>query len=148
MKTKSNLLLLSFGIAACMAALPSKALADRVVCESEHDHKRFCEMDTRGGVHVYRNLSKTDCVEGVNWGGDSRGVWVKDGCRAEFVSGDPDWERHHHHDHYRDEAPPPPQQTLHCPPGTHPSTHRCTQEERHRGCKDYGGPNGQGCSNF
>lgn len=44
--------------------------------------------------------------------------------------------------------PPPPRQELHCPPGTHPSTHRCTSEERRRGCKDYGAGNGQGCSNF
>jgi hypothetical protein len=35
-----------------------------------------------------------------------------------------------------------------CPPGTHLSTHRCTDQERKRGCKDYGGPNGQGCTNF
>jgi hypothetical protein len=54
-------------------------------------------------------------------------------------------------DAQRNQPPPPPphqSQTLHCPPGTHPSTHRCTNEERKRGCKDYGAANGQGCSNF
>lgn len=44
--------------------------------------------------------------------------------------------------------PPPPQAQLRCPPGTRPSTHRCTKEERKRGCKDYGAGNGLGCSNF
>lgn len=46
--------------------------------------------------------------------------------------------------------PPPPQDQLRCPPGTHPSTHRCTKEERKRGCKDYGANDGtgRGCSNF
>lgn len=39
---------------------------------------------------------------------------------------------------------------LNCPPGTHPSTHRCTKAERKKGCKDYGANDGtgRGCSNF
>jgi hypothetical protein len=81
-----------------------------------------------------------------------------------------DWERERREEHEREElarehqrhederrhwdndrvkpAPPPPPAKLNCPAGTHPSTHRCTNEERKRGCKDYGGTNGQGCSNF
>lgn len=43
---------------------------------------------------------------------------------------------------------PTPVPELRCPPGTRPSTHRCTKEERKRGCKDYGAPDGRGCSNF
>jgi hypothetical protein len=26
----------------------------------------------------------TACIEDQNWGWDRRGVWVSDGCRAEF----------------------------------------------------------------
>jgi hypothetical protein len=37
---------------------------------------------------------------------------------------------------------------LRCPPGTRPSTHRCTKAERKKGCRDYGAPDGRGCSNF
>lgn len=48
----------------------------------------------------------------------------------------------------RRQPPPARREEWHCPPGSHPSTHRCTKEERKRGCKDWGGPNGQGCSNF
>ena len=58
-----------------------------------------------------------------------------------------------HDDHHRAPPPPPPPMPtrvpeLRCPPGTHPSTHRCTKEERKRGCKDYGAGDGRGCSNF
>ena len=138
-------------------SLPAIAIADQVTCESQGGDKKYCDMDTRGGVHVYKNLSKTDCVEDENWGETRHGVWVDNGCRTVFVSGSRrDYDRDRDYDRHRDDyhreqnrpPPPPPTPALHCPPGTHPSTHRCTKEERRRGCKDYGGPNGQGCSNF
>lgn len=154
--TKAGFLNVALTIAAFVA--PRLAMADKVVCESDRERRRFCEMDTSGGVHVYRTLSKTDCIEGSNWGYSSRGVWVEGGCRAEFVSESGGYRHHdddgrddyHRHDDYRDDRNrPPPPPALHCPPGTHPSTHRCTKEERrNKGCRDYGGPNGTGCSNF
>jgi hypothetical protein len=59
---------------------------DRVVrCESENDRQRFCKVDTRRGVEVYRRLSKTRCRYGDTWGYNRRGIWVDDGCRADFV---------------------------------------------------------------
>lgn len=67
---------------------------------------------------------------------------------------DHDRDRDRYHDRDREPMkpppppPPPPREELRCPPGTHESTHRCTAEERKRGCKDYGGPAGRGCSNF
>ncbi|MBX7143146.1 MAG: hypothetical protein K1X79_01725 [Oligoflexia bacterium] len=57
-------------------------------------------------------------------------------------------EKHERPQHDFSPPQPPPQDQLHCPPGTHPSTHRCTKEERKRGCKDYGAGDGRGCSNF
>lgn len=56
-------------------------------CESTDGRRKFCEADTRGGVTLSRQLSKTDCVEDESWGWDRRGVWVTDGCRAEFRLG-------------------------------------------------------------
>lgn len=56
-------------------------------CESTDGRRKFCEADTRGGVSLSRQLSKTDCVEEETWGWDRRGVWVTDGCRAEFRIG-------------------------------------------------------------
>lgn len=61
--------------------------APRVTCESHDGDSRFCNMDTRNGVVLVRQLSRASCVQGRSWGWDRRGVWVSDGCRAEFTSG-------------------------------------------------------------
>jgi Protein of unknown function (DUF3011) len=58
-----------------------------VVCESNHDARRFCEADTRFGVDLRRQLSTSDCILNRTWGYNDRGIWVKDGCRAEFTVG-------------------------------------------------------------
>lgn len=61
--------------------------AGTVRCESEKNRTRHCAFDTRGGVTLARQLSRTRCQQGRNWGWDGRGVWVSQGCRAEFVAG-------------------------------------------------------------
>ena len=58
-----------------------------VRCESDDHRSRHCRADTRGGVSLSRQLSRTPCVQGRNWGWDDGGVWVSQGCRAEFVTG-------------------------------------------------------------
>ena len=54
-------------------------------CESWQFQPARCGMDTRGGVQIHRVIAG-DCRQG-NWGRDRNGVWVVNGCRAEFVSG-------------------------------------------------------------
>ncbi|GAB2501851.1 hypothetical protein GCM10027084_15240 [Pseudoxanthomonas sangjuensis] len=56
-------------------------------CESIDNRQRYCSADTRGGVQLVRQLSKSPCVRGRTWGYDRNGVWVSNGCRAEFRSG-------------------------------------------------------------
>ncbi len=56
-------------------------------CESDHGHKRRCDVDTRGGVVLSRRMSTTPCIQGLNWDFDERGIWVTAGCRAEFTTG-------------------------------------------------------------
>ncbi|HEY5851735.1 MAG TPA: DUF3011 domain-containing protein [Lysobacter sp.] len=61
---------------------------DRVVrCESKGGQAHLCPVDVRGGVRMLRSLSKSDCTEGQSWGLNDTGIWVRDGCRAEFVLG-------------------------------------------------------------
>lgn len=59
----------------------------RVTCESHEQRTNFCDIDTRGGVLLVRQFSRAACIEGRSWGWDRRGVWVAQGCRAEFESG-------------------------------------------------------------
>ena len=56
-----------------------------VRCESDRGRERRCEVGVWKGAQLTKQLSKTPCVEGHNWGWDQRGVWVSRGCRAEFV---------------------------------------------------------------
>lgn len=56
-----------------------------VTCESKGHGKRTCGTTVGDGVSLVRQLSGMDCEEGRNWGWDADGVWVNDGCRAEFA---------------------------------------------------------------
>ena len=57
-----------------------------VLCESKDNRRRHCRADVRGGrVVLIRNVSRTPCAEGHNWGWDDAGVWVDQGCRGEFA---------------------------------------------------------------
>jgi hypothetical protein len=58
-----------------------------VVCESDYSGRHHCAADTSGGIQLSRQLSKTNCVLNRTWGYDSRGIWVSNGCRAEFLLG-------------------------------------------------------------
>lgn len=58
-----------------------------VRCESNDNRTQRCSIDSRGGVQLVRQLSSSACTEGRSWGYDSNGIWVSQGCRAEFRSG-------------------------------------------------------------
>lgn len=62
--------------------------ARTLICESVDGQPRYCRADTRGGVRLVRQYSKSGCYEGRTWGYDRRGVWVTDGCRAKFELGE------------------------------------------------------------
>lgn len=62
------------------------AAADtRLRCESVDNGTTRCPADTRDGVRLSRQLSRDDCEQGRSWGYDRHGIWVNDGCRAEFI---------------------------------------------------------------
>ena len=56
---------------------------DILRCESINHRRNHCYADTRGGVRLTRQLSKANCYN--NWGYDYQGIWVINGCRAEFA---------------------------------------------------------------
>lgn len=59
----------------------------RVRCGSPQYRYNMCQVDTGRGSRVFvnRQLSNTRCVEGRNWGWNRAGIWVDQGCSAEFV---------------------------------------------------------------
>lgn len=46
---------------------------------------RHRRADTGGGVRLYRQLGNSASRDNDTWDGDRRGVWVDNGCRAEFT---------------------------------------------------------------
>lgn len=58
-------------------------------CKSKKFRYQFCPTHTDAGVRLLRqHSSKAQCVFGQNWGYDQRGIWVDQGCDAEFSVGD------------------------------------------------------------
>jgi Protein of unknown function (DUF3011) len=55
-----------------------------VVCESRSSKRSYCRADTHFGVQLMREMSRNECVVNRTWGFDGKGIWVSNGCRAEF----------------------------------------------------------------
>ena len=68
-----------------LGGMSSTRYTSTVVCESQNGRRQTCGADTRYGVDIYRQLSKSECIFNSTWGYDSRGIWVDRGCRAEFA---------------------------------------------------------------
>ena len=61
---------------------------ERVVrCESVGGKHTYCRTGMYGRVTLAKQLSRTPCERYDTWGtdGDGGGIWVRDGCRADFV---------------------------------------------------------------
>jgi Protein of unknown function (DUF3011) len=73
------------------------AQAQRIVtCESNNYDRQSCLVNTRGGVRLYRQLSRGRC--NGNWGYNRNRIWVRHGCRAQFVVGNPRDDRYYRRD--------------------------------------------------
>ncbi len=78
-----------FGLLATQAHAQYYAEPGQVfTCRSSGYQQNYCEADTRGGVTLVRRISDSACVEGRTWGYDRRGVWVTQGCAADFMLGE------------------------------------------------------------
>lgn len=53
-------------------------------CESRDQRTAYCGVDVSGSVRIVNQLSSSSCIQGRTWGADNRGLWVTDGCRADF----------------------------------------------------------------
>ncbi len=77
--------------------------ARTVICQSYDRQTQYCKADTRGGVRLIKQLSKSGCFEGQTWGYDRRGIWVSRGCRGKFETIDfrSEYDRGDRYDHGR-----------------------------------------------
>ncbi len=58
-----------------------------VTCGSPQYRYNYCAVDVGGGgrVSIRRQTSSSSCIEGRSWGWNRGGVWVDQGCSAEFM---------------------------------------------------------------
>jgi hypothetical protein len=54
-----------------------------ITCDSRDFERVRCDISNKS-VRLKRQLSVSSCREGRDWGYDKRGVWVDNGCEAEF----------------------------------------------------------------
>jgi DUF3011 family protein len=85
-------------IATCMQGFAQYSLT----CASEDGRRHYCPADTRAGVSMQRQRSKSVCTQGSTWGFDQNGIWVDRGCRADFLVNNPSSVRDHDRDSDRD----------------------------------------------
>jgi hypothetical protein len=79
-----------FALGAAAGTMASSAITQPAtfVCESVNNRRSHCRVDTRSGISLMRQISDSACVRDRTWGVDRDGVWVTEGCRAEFAFGD------------------------------------------------------------
>lgn len=75
-----------FMIGGTLAPMAS-SFGSTIICESSANNNSHCSANTSMGVTLNRQLSNASCVKGQTWGYDDTGVWVSNGCRAEFLVG-------------------------------------------------------------
>jgi|HubBroStandDraft_5_1064220.scaffolds.fasta_scaffold41743_2 hypothetical protein len=66
---------------------PPPSPSNLVTCSSTNGRRQFCPADTHLGVRLVRVRSGSICRQGTSWGYDQRGIWVTNGCRADFATG-------------------------------------------------------------
>ncbi|MEO6806889.1 MAG: DUF3011 domain-containing protein [Edaphobacter sp.] len=86
----------AFGTA-CIAPSPTASAAafqpgyggqaPRITCSSNNGRRNWCDIGGSRDVRLARQISGSACIQGQTWGTDRRGLWVDNGCRAEFIVG-------------------------------------------------------------
>ncbi|HVQ30748.1 MAG TPA: DUF3011 domain-containing protein [Vicinamibacteria bacterium] len=66
----------------------AKPVPVRVSCSSKPGERQECPANTKNGVVLAHSSGESPCLLGKSWGYDDKGVWVSDGCSAEFVVGE------------------------------------------------------------
>ncbi|MBF2097613.1 MAG: DUF3011 domain-containing protein [Gloeomargaritaceae cyanobacterium C42_A2020_066] len=78
--------LVSLGCGVCLS--PASANIPRQVsCRSYSENFQRCSVDTRNGVRLLRQTGTAPCTYEKTWGYDARGIWVSEGCSADFLVG-------------------------------------------------------------
>ena len=73
-----------FALGTAVSSYRTPSNTQTLTCESRNGRTR-CPVDTSLGVRLAKRLSEHSCALGRDWGYDENGIWVTNGCRAEFT---------------------------------------------------------------
>jgi hypothetical protein len=73
-----------FAIVAGYGPPPGPPPPQIITCSSNNGKRNWCDTGGRRNIQLNRQISGSPCVQGQTWGVDQRGLWVDNGCRAEF----------------------------------------------------------------
>jgi len=79
-KTKSLFGLLAALLIVALAGAPAALAQTTVRCETGE-----CAFNGNAIVSLSHQISSANCVEGKSWGVRGNHIWVKNGCRADFM---------------------------------------------------------------
>jgi hypothetical protein len=121
---KNPVSLVAFAVATVLFGYGYGEARDRdeqtIRCESTGEKATYCQTHTTGVVELQRQLSRARCDKYDTWGSDEDGggIWVRDGCRADFVvreqRGWGGWHGHHGHHRHHDDDDRPEVSRIHC----------------------------------
>jgi hypothetical protein len=77
----------AFAISTSAHAQPGYGSGARITCSSNDGKRNWCNIGGARDAQLVRQISGSACIQGRTWGVDGRGLWVDNGCRAEFVIG-------------------------------------------------------------
>jgi Protein of unknown function (DUF3011) len=63
------------------------AAGGKVVSCASDGGKKYCDVSTGRGVRLVKQKGDAPCKEGSTWGYDGLGIWVDQGCNADFAVG-------------------------------------------------------------
>jgi hypothetical protein len=66
---------------------PGPPPSQTINCSSNNGKRNWCAIGNSRDVQLVRQISGSPCVRGSTWGIDNRGLWVDNGCRADFAFG-------------------------------------------------------------
>jgi Protein of unknown function (DUF3011) len=67
--------------------LPTFLAAQTVVRCDSHGTRKVCPANTQGGVSLRYQYSDEGCWQNNTWGFTAEGIWVSNGCKADFTVG-------------------------------------------------------------
>lgn len=69
----------------CANARAEEATTVILSCSSAAGERQHCRANTSSGILLSRSTGSGACLLGRSWGYDDAGVWVQDGCAADFI---------------------------------------------------------------